>query len=126
MIIVDMNLSPDWVVFFSTHGFASVHWRDLGPAHADDRLIFDHARQSSAIILTQDLDFGAILAQTGAMRPSVVLLRLADLDPAQVGGRVIEALRKCADELAVGAILTIDEHSPRLRLLPLRRDDSNP
>jgi hypothetical protein len=29
-IIVDMNLSPEWVGFFATHGIESVHWSKIG------------------------------------------------------------------------------------------------
>ena len=126
MIIVDMNLSPDWVPVLASHGFEGVHWRRLGAAKAEDRAIFDQARQSRAIILTQDLDFGVILAQTNATSPSVVLLRLADVDPAKAGTRVIAALRTCARELADGAILTINDNRHRVRLLPLRAEPIEP
>lgn len=126
MIIVDMNLSPDWVPFLASHGFEGGHWRNLGAAKAEDRAIFDHAHQSRAIILTQDLDFGVILAQTNATSPSVVLLRLTDVDPGTTGARVVAALHTCARELADGAILTIDDNRHRVRLLPLRPEPIEP
>ena len=122
MIIVDMNLSPEWAPLLSKHGLESVHWRHLGLAPAEDREIFNHAGRTRAIILTQDLDFGVILAQTNAASPSVVLLRMADVDPVNSGLRVIGALRTCARELADGAILTIDDHRHRIRILPLSRE----
>lgn len=125
MIIVDMNLSPDWVQVLSQQGFEAQHWRGLGPVAADDRAIFDHARQSGAIILTQDLDFGVILAQTHAPKPSVILLRLPDVDPARAGTAVAATLRVCDAELAAGAILTIDEDRHRVRLLPLHPEISS-
>ncbi|MSU50630.1 MAG: hypothetical protein EXS37_16340 [Opitutus sp.] len=113
-----MNLSPDWIPVLATHGFDCAHWRHLGAAKAEDRAIFDHAQQSRSIILTQDLDFGVILAQTNATSPSVVLLH--------AGTRVIAALRTCARELADGAILTLDDKRHRVRLLPLRAESLEP
>ena len=122
MIVVDMNLSPEWALLLSKHGFASAHWGHLGPAPAGDREIFDYAGRTRAIILTQDLDFGVILAQTNATSPSVVLLRMADVDPVNSGLRVIAALRTCTRELADGAILTIDDIRHRIRILPISRE----
>ena len=40
MIIIDMNLSPDWVQVLSSNGIETTHWRTVGPANADDRVIF--------------------------------------------------------------------------------------
>ncbi len=120
MIIVDMNLSPDWVELLSSHGIESIHWRELGSAAADDQTIFDHAQKIRAMVLTQDLDFGTILGKTNATSPSVVLLRMSDVDPGRIGLYVVNALQTCATELEAGAILTIDDNRPRVRLLPFR------
>ena len=120
MIIVDMNLSPDWVALLFSHGFENIQWRDLGDPSAGDRIIFDHAQKIRAAVLTQDLDFGTILGTTNAIGPSVVLLRMSDVDPSRIGSYVVRALQTCAAELEAGAILTIDENRPRVRLLPLR------
>ena len=125
MIIVDMNLSPEWARILIAQGFESAHWRTLGSGSAEDREIFDYARRTGATILTQDLDFGVILAQTNEPRPSVVLLRLADVDPSHTAAFVIEALRTCAKELAAGAILSIDGDRHRVRLLPLRPEPTD-
>jgi len=124
-IVVDMNLSPAWVPVLSCHGFEAQHWSELGPVAAEDRVIFDHARSHDAVILTQDLDFSAILAQTNLSKPSVVLLRLPDVDPMRTSGLVVAALHTCASALAAGAILTIDENRRRVRLLPLQPDSSD-
>jgi len=121
-IVVDMNLPPAWVPVLSSHGFETQHWSKLGTATAEDRAIFDYARSHDAVILTQDLDFSAILAQTDLSKPSVVLLRLPDVDPTRMSSWVIAALHTCTAELAAGAILTIDENRRRVRLLPLQPD----
>jgi predicted nuclease of predicted toxin-antitoxin system len=124
-IVVDMNLSPTWALVLYDYGFEVQHWSKLGTAEAEDRTIFDHARSHDAVILTQDLDFSAILAQTNLSKPSVVLLRLPDVDPMRTSGLVVAALHTCASALAAGAILTIDENRRRVRLLPLHPDSSD-
>jgi len=71
-------------------------------------------------VITHDLDFGALLAVTGARGPSVVLLRTGDVSSSSAESLVLEALRVCANELAGGAIVTVDEAGQRVRVLPLR------
>jgi hypothetical protein len=54
-LLVDMNLSPQWVPYFAERGFEAVHWSTLGPAGAQDDVIFDYARAGGFIIFTHDL-----------------------------------------------------------------------
>lgn len=68
-IIVDMNLSPRWTASLGAEGFEASHWSEIGPVDALDTVIMDHARSTGSVILTHDLDFGAILAATGDRRP---------------------------------------------------------
>jgi predicted nuclease of predicted toxin-antitoxin system len=98
----------------------AVHWSILGPADAPDADIMAHARQDGLIVLTNDLDFGAILAATGGEKPSVVQIRADDVRPNVIGRQVVAALFQMADELEKGALLTIDPGRTRLTMLPLR------
>jgi len=68
-VLIDMNLSPEWAPFLSGRYIEAIHWSELGAPDATDRVIMACARASDCIGLTQDLDFGAILAVTGAMKP---------------------------------------------------------
>ena len=36
-IVIDMNLSPDWVETFEQHGIGAVHWSSEGDIRAKDR-----------------------------------------------------------------------------------------
>ena len=85
--------------------------------------ILTHALAEGAVILTHDLDFGAILAATGGHAPSVVQIRAGDLSPSSIASQVIQALRQTADELARGALVTVDPARARVTLLPLNRDE---
>ena len=79
------------------------------------------ATSERRIVLTHDLDFGAILAVTGVEGPSVLQVRAQDTLPDHLSPLVLEALRQYRDYLTAGALITLDEHSIRARILPLRR-----
>lgn len=118
-IVVDMNLTPRWVEALRGAGIDADHWVDLGLPTAVDREIFEHALKTGAIVLTHDLDFGAILAVTKGRGPSVVQIRAEDTSPESLGGIVIATLRQRADDLLIGALITIDPRRVRVSLLPL-------
>jgi predicted nuclease of predicted toxin-antitoxin system len=119
-LLVDMNLTPRWVDALLDAGFEAAHWSALGRAYASDSEIMDFAVPNGYIVLTNDLDFGAILAMTNAARPSVVQIRGGDLSPEEIGRQVFEALRQLGPELAEGALVTIDPLKTRVRVLPFR------
>ena len=78
-----------------------------------------YANSHDYVVLTHDLDFGAILAATHGEKPSVVQIRAEDVSPDVIGKQVIAALRQMASELEEGALLTVDPNRTRLRVLPL-------
>ena len=77
------------------------------------------AAANDYVVLTHDLDFGAILAATQGEKPSVVQIRAEDVSPDVIGATVVSALRQMADELELGALVTVDPSRTRLRVLPL-------
>ena len=81
----------------------------------------DFARRNGFVVLTHDLDFGAILAATRGAEPSVVQIRADDVSPEAIGRVVANALDRMKDDLEAGALLTIDPARMRLRLLPVQR-----
>lgn len=114
-----MNLSPRWVEFLRDAGLPAVHWATRGAADASDAEIMAFAAEHDYIVLTHDLDFSAILAATQGEKPSVVQIRSDDISPNAAGRQVADALRQVEEELATGALLTVDLNRARLRLLPL-------
>jgi predicted nuclease of predicted toxin-antitoxin system len=74
-LVIDMNLSPDWVAILARAGHCATHWASVGSACATDHEILTWAREQKAVVLTHDLDFGAILAATDADAPSVLQVR---------------------------------------------------
>lgn len=118
-ILVDMNLSPDWIPFLRQHGYATVHWSTVGDPRALDPEIMQWARGNSHVVLTHDLDFGAILAQTHATGPSVILIRGEDTFPETLGTLVVAALHQCEADLLNGALAVVDVARLRVRILPI-------
>jgi predicted nuclease of predicted toxin-antitoxin system len=118
-LLLDMNLSPRWVDRLAEAGFEAAHWSTLGAADATDTEIMAFARVHRYVVLTHDLDFGAMLAASQGKKPSVVQIRSEDISPDRIAGQVVAALRQLAGELERGALVTLDPGRTRLRLLPL-------
>lgn len=64
-LLVDMNLSPSWVERLARHGFEAVHWSTLRAATTPDVEILTWAKEQQFVVVTNDLDFSAILAASG-------------------------------------------------------------
>jgi len=116
-----MNLSPKWAATLTDAGFEATHWSDVGPASAPDVEIAAFASAEGMVVMTNDLDFGALLSTSGGRSPSVVQLRASDLSPEVIGNMVVEALRQMEEELGAGALVTIEPDRARVRLLPITR-----
>ena len=43
-ILIDMNLSPDWVGVLTAKGWTSIHWSTVGDPRAADQEIMQWAR----------------------------------------------------------------------------------
>jgi predicted nuclease of predicted toxin-antitoxin system len=121
-LLVDMNLSPRWVGLLTGAGIEAAHWSSLGRANASDPEIMSFAKVNGYVVLTHDLDFGAILAATHGDKPSVVQIRAENVSPEAIGAPVVDALRQMEAELDSGALLTVDPTRTRVRVLPLQKD----
>ena len=69
-LLIDMNMSPDWVPLLRGHGFDAVQWSSLGAANAPDSEIIGYAFLNRCVVFTHDLDFGIILAHSKAGGPA--------------------------------------------------------
>ncbi len=119
-ILVDMNLSPDWVPVLQINGWPAIHWSAVGDPRATDRSIMDWAVAHNHVVFTHDLDFGTTLALTHATGPSVLQVRARDVLPDHLSPIVIAALRQHNDDLQAGALVVVDEATSRVRILPFQ------
>ena len=83
------------------------------------------AAANGYVVVTHDLDFSAILAVTQGVAPSVVQIRAEDVSPSVIGTIVVGALHQMESELEAGALLSIDDKTMRLRILPLVNREGN-
>lgn len=118
--LIDMNLSPRWCGILQAEGWDSVHWSQVGSASAPDHELMQWALGEQRVVLTHDLDYGAMLAATKASGPSVVQVRTQDVRPESLAPLLIPTLRQYESELDAGALLVADEVRLRVRLLPLQ------
>jgi predicted nuclease of predicted toxin-antitoxin system len=118
-ILVDMNLSPEWVPLLRQAGFPATHWSEVGDPRAPDVAIMAWAEINRSVVLTHDLDFGTTLALTHARGPSVLQVRTQQVLPEHIGGIVLAVLRRYETELLAGALVVVDEGRSRVRVLPL-------
>lgn len=120
-ILIDMNLSPDWVEVFARHGLNAVHWSAVGDPRAEDPVLMEWARENDHVVFTHDLDFGTLLALTQAESPSAIQVRTQDVTPRHLEAMVIDALKKYESLLEAGALIVLDESKSRIRILPLSK-----
>ena len=118
-ILIDMNLSPDWVGVFQDAGFEAVHWSQTGTPHDSDKKVLKWAKSNGHVVFTHDLDFGAILAATKATSPSVLQIRTQDVNPRHIRDLVVSVLEQFREQLREGALISVDEDKSRARILPI-------
>lgn len=67
--LADMGISPKTVAFLRELGHEVVHLYEEGLYRLDDPAILTKAREERCILLTHDLDFGELIAASGANCP---------------------------------------------------------
>ena len=118
-LLVDMNLSPEWIAELAQRGFDAVHWSTVGDPRAADTTILGFARNNGFIVFTHDLDFGTLLALTHATGPSVLQVRGQNILPDHMGALVAAAVHQYEAALMAGALVVVEERKLRVRVLPL-------
>jgi predicted nuclease of predicted toxin-antitoxin system len=54
-IVVDMNLSVEWIPLLEQAGWSAVHWSAVGDPRADDTTIMAWAQTHGYVVFTHDL-----------------------------------------------------------------------
>jgi len=123
-ILIDMNLSPSWAGFLTGNGIEAAHWSYIGSPDAPDTEIMMYAKTHDLTILTNDLDFGYVLALTHGKKPSVIQIRTGALGHNRIGTIVLNAIKRLAANIDKGALVTINPRKTRVTFLPLGKNDT--
>src|SRR3954466_12771687 len=93
--LADMGIAMRTVEWLRQNGHDAVHLREQGLQRLSDDAIMAKARDEMRIVITMDLDFGYLLAVSGARAPSTVIFRLDDERPQAVNERLDATLASC-------------------------------
>jgi len=101
-IWVDAQMSPAIATWISTnYAVNAVAIRDLGLRDAEDRQIFEAARQEKAVVMTKDSDFVLMLDQLGAP-PQVIWVTCGNTSNARLKEILTNTLPKALDLINLG------------------------
>ena len=123
-VLIDMNLSPDWVNVLEQNGLDVVHWKDIGDPRASDITIMSWARENDYVVFTRDLDFGTLLATTNEEGPNVIQVRVSDVLPQNLGELLVKVIFMHQSDLESGVLITLTEDRVRLRSLPFNTENN--
>ena len=118
-LLADLNVAPRTVEFLRSLGYDIARVDALLPATASDAEIVEVALREGRTILTQDLDFSALVALSGRSGPSVLSLRISSSRVERVNQRLREVLPAVAAEIESGAIVSVEDDGVRARSLPI-------
>ena len=118
--LADMNLSPFTVSILCRAGYDVLRVSSVLPPNVADDQILAFVRDGDYVLITEDMDFSALLAVNGYERPSVLSLRLSFSDPETVAERLLHVLPRCLQPLQEGCVVSVDDQTIRIRHLPIR------
>lgn len=119
-LVVDVCMPPELAEQLKASGFDAIYWPEIGDPRAMDDQIVQWCAEQEAVIITHDLDFGDLLAASGASGPSVIIVREQSTDPSDILVLLRNALEQFADELSHGCLISLNATSARTRSLPIR------
>ncbi|MCA6528321.1 MAG: DUF5615 family PIN-like protein [Pseudanabaena sp. M135S2SP2A07QC] len=115
----DMGISPRTIALLRKQGYDAIHLIEENLEKMTDPNISEKARQEERILLTVDLDFAQLLANSGESLPSVILFRLGNVSREVVNRNLLAIINDYATELTNGVIISVRDVSIRLRYLPI-------
>lgn len=121
-LLLDQGLPRSTAPLLCQAGIDTFHVGDIGHSTSDDAVILQFALDSQRIVATLDADFHTLLALSGAANPSVIRIRVEGLRGDAMAALLQTVLSQCAEDLAQGAAVTVQESRIRVRHLPILRE----
>lgn len=120
-LLLDQGLPRSTVFHLQSLDIEAIHVGEKGLATASDSTILDLGLKEDMVVVTLDADFHALLALTGAERPSVIRIRIEGLKGIDLAHLLTSVLKVCGDDLLKGAMVSVTENGIRVRHLPVFR-----
>lgn len=120
-LLADVNVSRHVVARLRKEGYDIVRVPEILDPRISDEDIIAEAHRRGAVVLSHDQDFTAILATTGATQPSLINIRGSEVEVESLASRIAQILRIAEQDLAAGAIVTLDDRGVRIHRLPVGR-----
>jgi predicted nuclease of predicted toxin-antitoxin system len=118
-LLLDLNVSPRVATLLGEKGYRVLRVPAIMDARSSDEAILTRALELGAVVVTRDQDFSALLAISGAGAPSLINLRFSTVDAGEIANIVADVARTFEEDLAVGAIVTVDDARVRIHRLPI-------
>ena len=118
-LLADLHISPRTVEFLAGLGHDVLCVNTVLAASSPDETIVEFAVQEQRVILTQDLDFTALIALRGAKLPSLITLRLSSSRIENVNTVLEKIPPNLQQDVLARMIGTIEDDRIRRRSLPI-------
>jgi predicted nuclease of predicted toxin-antitoxin system len=116
ILLADESVDRPIVERLRQDGHDTTYVAELAPSISDDAVL-QEANSRTALLLTEDKDFGELVYRLCRVHAGVVLIRLAGLTPAAKAALVAKVLQDHAAELS-GAFTVISPGAVRIRKSP--------
>jgi predicted nuclease of predicted toxin-antitoxin system len=118
-LLLDQGLPRSASQLLCQAGIDTIHVAEIGFSTAEDQEILAKAIEDQRVVVTLDADFHALLALNNANSPSVIRIRIERLKAVAITNLLLSILPECEQDLAKGAVVTVELHRIRVRFLPL-------
>ena len=121
--LLNMNVPRELGKRLAAQEHSYRHVGDIGMAQASDAATVQEARATQEVIITHALDYGNLLAFSGASTPSVVIFRVRNTHSANLFARMTKTWGEIERPLLEGAIVVLEDAALRIRRLPITQDE---
>jgi predicted nuclease of predicted toxin-antitoxin system len=117
--LLDQGLPRSAADLMRQAGFDVVHTAEIGMTESLDEEILKRALAEERIVVTLDADFHTLLVLSKLSKPSIIRFRIEGLRAEKLTELLLEVTRQCEEDLAAGALISVQEHQIRIRRLPV-------
>ena len=120
-LLLDRGIARRAAARLRDRGFDAVHLSERGLVQLPDLGVLELAASEGRVVVTLDADFSALLALSGAGRPSVIHIRIEGLDWERASALIAQIASVVREDLEHGCIASVTHRGVRIRSLPVAR-----